>query len=160
MRQIERIEIMSTKLIFEELKAAKNLLEVFMDNPEQLEAIGNAADLISESLKNDGKVISCGNGGAHCDAMHFAEEMTGRFRDDRDPLAAIAISDTSHITCTANDYGFDRVFSRYLRAIGQKGDCLLAISTSGDSVNILTAAEYAKQKGIKVIALTGNKGGR
>ena len=106
------------------------------------------------------KIISCGNGGSMSDAMHFAEELTGRFRDDRPSMSAIAISDPTHITCAANDYGFDYIFSRYLEGVGQAGDVLLAISTSGNSPNIIKAAEVAKQKGIKVIALTGKTGGK
>ena len=112
------------------------------------------------ALKNGGKIISCGNGGSMCDAMHFAEELSGRFRDDRAPLAAVSISDPSHISCVANDYGFDFVFSRYVEALGNSGDVLLAISTSGNSVNVIKAAEACKAKKIKVIGLTGKDGGK
>jgi D-sedoheptulose 7-phosphate isomerase len=117
-------------------------------------------DVITESLKNGGKVISCGNGGSMCDAMHFAEELTGRFRENRKALPAIAISDPSHLTCVANDYGFDKVFSRFVEAVGKKGDTLLAISTSGNSKNILEAIAAAKNSGMKVIGLTGKDGGK
>ena len=94
-----------------------------------------------------------------CDAMHFAEELSGRFRNDRRALPAISISDPSHITCTANDYGFENIFSRYVEALGNEGDILFAISTSGNSKNIVEAAKVARGKKMKVIALTGKDGG-
>jgi phosphoheptose isomerase len=111
-------------------------------------------------FKQGGKVLSCGNGGSHCDAMHFAEELTGRFRDNRPSYPAIAISDVSHISCVGNDYGFDAIFSRYVEGVGQKGDVLLGISTSGNSTNVIKAIEAAKQKGMKIITLTGKDGGK
>lgn len=147
------------EVILSELQEAANVLDTFMKDEETINAIENAANCIVESMSKGGKVISCGNGGSNCDASHFAEELTGKFREDRNPLPAIAISDPSYITCTSNDYGFDRIFSRFLRAMGNQGDVLLAISTSGNSVNVLNAAEIAKQKGIKVVALTGKSGG-
>jgi D-sedoheptulose 7-phosphate isomerase len=125
-----------------------------------IKAIEKAADVIVESLKSGGKVISCGNGGSHCDAMHFAEELSGRYRDDRKALAAVCISDVSHITCVGNDYGFEFIFSRYLEGLGKEGDVLFALSTSGNSKNVLRAAEAAKKKGMKVIAMTGKDGGK
>ena len=112
-----------------------------------------------EAFNTGGKVISCGNGGSNCDATHFAEELTGRFREDREPFPAIAINDSGYITCTANDFGYDRIFSRFIRGLGVKGDVLLAISTSGNSKNVVRAAEIAKQKGLKVIGLTGKNAG-
>ena len=115
--------------------------------------------MMTESLKSGGKIISCGNGGSMCDAMHFAEELTGRYRDNRPSIAAISISDPSHITCVGNDYGFDYVFSRFVEGVGKRGDVLLGISTSGNSKNIIQAAEAAKEKGMKVICLTGKDGG-
>lgn len=151
---------MGKELILQELKEAAAVLEKFMADENNLEAIDKASDLIVSSIKNGGKVFSCGNGGSNCDAMHFAEEMTGRFRNDREPLPAIAIADSAHITCTANDFGFDRIYSRYIKTLGKKEDVLLAISTSGNSDNIIIAAETAKQKGMKVIALTGKNGGK
>ncbi len=147
------------EIIENELNEAAEVLNKFLSMPESIANIEEAAGLIVASLKNGGKVLSCGNGGSACDAMHFAEEMTGRFRENREPLPAIAIADPSHITCTSNDFGFNYVFSRYLRALGQKGDVLLAISTSGNSENVLRAAELAKQRDIKIIALTGKNGG-
>ena len=112
-----------------------------------------------ESIDNGGKIISCGNGGSMCDAMHFAEELTGKFREERSPIPAVSISDPSHITCVGNDYGFDAIFSRYVESVGNTGDVLLAISTSGKSTNVIRAAEEANRKGIKVVALTGKDGG-
>jgi D-sedoheptulose 7-phosphate isomerase len=106
------------------------------------------------------KIISCGNGGSMSDAMHFAEELTGRFRNNRKSIAAIAISDPSHITCTANDYGFEHIFSRYIEGVAKQGDVLLAISTSGNSENIVEAVKAAKEKQMKVVALTGKDGGK
>ncbi len=139
---------------------AREMLDAFLSEPSNIERITEAGRLMADSLSAEGKIISCGNGGSMCDAMHFAEELTGRFRDDREPVAAISISDPSHITCTANDYGFDRIFSRYVRAVGRSGDVLLAISTSGNSANILEAARVARQKEMKVVALTGKDGGK
>mgnify|MGYP006202721729 FL=1 len=114
---------------------------------------------MTESINNGGKIISCGNGGSMCDAMHFAEELTGKFREERSPIPAVSISDPSHITCVGNDYGFDAIFSRYVESVGNTGDVLLAISTSGKSTNVIRAAEEANRKGIKVVALTGKDGG-
>ena len=149
------------ELIKSELDEAAQVLNAFLENPENLEKIELAADLLVESFKNEGKVLACGNGGSSCDAAHFCEELTGRFREDREPLPAINMgADSAHLTCTSNDFGYARVFSRYLRALGQKGDVLLAISTSGDSENVVLAAEYAKQRGIKIIGLTGKSGGK
>lgn len=148
------------EIIENELNEAAEVLNKFLSMPENISAIEDAANLIVESIKDGGKVFSCGNGGSACDAMHFAEEMTGRFRENRDPYPALAISDPAHITCTSNDFGYTFVFSRFIRGLGNKGDILLAISTSGNSDNILRAAELAKQKDIKIIALTGKNGGR
>ena len=122
--------------------------------------INHASMLMAEAIKSNGKIISCGNGGSHCDAMHFAEELTGRYRENRKPLPAIAISDPSHISCVANDYGFDHIFSRFIEALGQPGDILLGITTSGNSQNIVNAVQSAKEMGITTIILTGNDGGK
>jgi D-sedoheptulose 7-phosphate isomerase len=138
---------------------AQNILSQFLANDKNFEAIEVAGKLMVTALQNEKKIISCGNGGSLCDAMHFAEELTGRYRDDRKPLAAIAMSDVSHMACVGNDYGYDFVFSRYLEAVGNTGDVLLAISTSGNSKNVLNAIEIAKHKGIKVVGLTGKDGG-
>lgn len=155
-----QINMEPKNLILNELNEAAHVLNQFLSNEDNIDAIQKTAALMSASIKNGGKVFSCGNGGSSCDAMHFAEEMTGKFREDRDPLPAIAISDPGHITCVTNDFGYEKVFSRYLRALGQKDDVLLAISTSGNSTNVITAAELAKQKGIQVVALTGKNGGQ
>lgn len=146
--------------IRDELNQAIDVLTNFVANDDNLKKIQQAAILIADSFKQGGKVLSCGNGGSHCDAMHFAEELTGRFRDNRPSYPAIAISDVSHISCVGNDYGFDYIFSRYIEGVGQKGDVLLGISTSGNSANVLKAIEAAKQKGMKVITLTGKDGGK
>ncbi|AHN26723.1 Phosphoheptose isomerase 1 [Gilliamella apicola] len=143
-----------------ELTQAIEVLTNFVSDNKNLEAIQQAAILVADSFKQGGKVLSCGNGGSHCDAMHFAEELTGRFRDNRPSYPAIAISDVSHISCVGNDYGFDYIFSRYVEGVGNKGDVLLGISTSGNSTNVIKAIEAAKQKGMKIITLTGKDGGK
>ena len=143
-----------------ELTQAIDVLTKFVSDEKNLKAIQQAAVLIADSFKQGGKVLSCGNGGSHCDAMHFAEELTGRFRDNRPSYPAIAISDVSHISCVGNDYGFDYIFSRYVEGVGNKGDVLLGISTSGNSTNVIKAIEVAKQKGMKIITLTGKDGGK
>jgi D-sedoheptulose 7-phosphate isomerase len=119
-----------------------------------------AGEILVKSFSQEGKVLSCGNGGSLCDAMHFAEELTGRFRDDRPPIGAIAIADASHLSCVSNDYGYEHVFSRYVNAVGRSGDVLLAISTSGNSKNVIKAIEAARKKNMKIIGLTGKDGGR
>ena len=151
---------MGIKIIKNNFLEAKQILDHFINDETNLEKIALAGDLIITSFANNGKVFSCGNGGSMCDAMHFAEELTGRFRENRIPLPAIAISDASHISCVGNDYGYDEIFSRYLQALGNSGDVLLAISTSGNSINVIKAAQMAKEKGLKVIGLTGKNGGK
>ena len=148
-----------TTLIQAELTEAQTVLNRFLNNPENLNRIAESADLMVAAIKNGGKILSCGNGGSMCDAMHFAEELTGRYREDRPAIPAIAISDVSHLSCVANDYGYDQVFSRYVEALGQPQDVLLGISTSGNSKNVLLAAEMARKRGMKVIALSGKDGG-
>jgi D-sedoheptulose 7-phosphate isomerase len=139
---------------------AQQILHDFISKDENFNQIKKAGDIIIQSIRTGNKVISCGNGGSMSDAMHFAEELTGRFRENRKAIAAISISDPTHISCTANDFGYDYIFSRYLEAVGQNGDVLLAISTSGNSPNVLKACDAAKEKGIKIIALTGKSGGK
>lgn len=153
-------ELMYIDNIRNELTQAIDVLTNFVSDDRNLEAIQQAAILVADSFKQGGKVLSCGNGGSHCDAMHFAEELTGRFRDNRPSYPAIAISDVSHISCVGNDYGFDYIFSRYVEGVGYKGDVLLGISTSGNSTNVIKAIEAAKQKGMKIITLTGKDGGK
>ncbi|MDB5121355.1 MAG: phosphoheptose isomerase [Sphingobacteriales bacterium] len=139
---------------------ALTTLEAFLQNNENFGKIEAAGKLLVEAINSGNTIISCGNGGSMCDAMHFAEELSGRYRNDRKALPAIAISDPSHLTCVANDYGFASVFSRMVEAIGKKGDVLFAISTSGNSENVLKAIESAKAKGMKIIGLTGKDGGK
>ncbi|WP_184041108.1 D-sedoheptulose 7-phosphate isomerase [Chitinivorax tropicus] len=146
--------------ILKQLNEAAELLARFLADPVQIKAIDDAAQLLVSQFQSRHKVISCGNGGSHCDAMHFAEELSGRYRNDRPALAALAISDPAHLTCVGNDYGFDQVFSRYIEAVGQPGDVLLAISTSGHSKNVLLAIEAARQREMKVIVLSGKDGGK
>ncbi|CAA2929439.1 Phosphoheptose isomerase [Arsenophonus endosymbiont of Bemisia tabaci Q2] len=116
--------------------------------------------MLSNAFKAGGKVLSCGNGGSHCDAMHFAEELTGRYRENRRGYPAIAISDVSHLSCVGNDFGYDYVFSRYIEAVGKEGDILFALSTSGNSGNIIKAIAAALAKKMQVITLTGKDGGK
>ena len=148
------------KAIREDFYEARDILEKFISNEENFKAIEQAGNLLVEAIENGNKIISCGNGGSMSDAMHFAEELTGRFRDDRKPIPAMAISDPTHISCTSNDYGYDHVFSRYVEAFGNDGDVLLAISTSGNSGNIIKAVNVAMEKNMKVITLTGKDGGK
>ncbi len=139
---------------------ATNVLSSFISNSENLNKMDSAINLFVESIKNKGRIYSCGNGGSMCDSMHFAEELTGRFRKERRPLPAIAISDPSHITCVANDYGFDFIFSKFIEGNANSQDTLLAISTSGNSANVINAVLEAKKKNMKVIALLGKGGGK
>ena len=139
---------------------AQQVLTTFLNDDKNFCRIEEAGTLLSDAFRNGRKVISCGNGGSMCDAMHFAEELSGRYRNDRPALAAISVSDPSHLSCVANDYGYAAVFSRMVEALGQTGDVLLAISTSGNSENVLRAIESAQKKGMKVIGLTGKDGGR
>jgi D-sedoheptulose 7-phosphate isomerase len=147
-------------LIRQQLDESRSVLENFLNDPAMIDKIETAAITIADAVNKGNKIITCGNGGSHCDAMHFAEEMTGKFRDERKPLPAIAISDPSHISCVGNDYGFSKIFSRFVEGIGIKGDILLVLSTSGNSENIIEAASAAHKKGMLVIALTGRDGGK
>jgi D-sedoheptulose 7-phosphate isomerase len=142
--------------IFEE---SQEVLQKFSSDTSKLKAISDAGELMIAAISSGNKIISCGNGGSMSDAMHFAEELTGRFRENRKSLPAIAISDQGYLSCVANDYGYDFVFSRFIEGMGQTGDVLLAISTSGNSTNVINAAKSAREKGIKVIGLTGKNGG-
>lgn len=154
------IEKFVIDIIAQELNEAQLVLQNFIASPKNLADIQAAAQLMADAISSGNKIISCGNGGSHCDAMHFAEELSGRYRDDRRSLAAIAISDVSHISCVSNDYGFDHIFSRFVEGLGNKGDVLLGISTSGNSANIIKAVEAAKAKGMKIVLLTGKDGGK
>ena len=146
--------------ITNELNQAADVLDKFINDENNIKSTQEAALLLAKSFQQGGKVLSCGNGGSHCDAMHFAEELTGRYRENRPAYPAIAISDPSHLSCVSNDFGYDYVFSRYVEGVGQKGDVLFGLSTSGNSKNIINAIHAAKAKGMKVIALTGKDGGK
>jgi D-sedoheptulose 7-phosphate isomerase len=147
-------------MIRQELQQAAQVLDQFISSQSNIDAIQQTAVLMAEAIQKGNKIISCGNGGSHCDAMHFAEELSGRYRDERRALPAIAISDVSHISCTGNDYGFEYIFSRFVEGLGQPGDVLLGISTSGNSANVIRAVEAARQKGMKTVVLTGKDGGK
>jgi D-sedoheptulose 7-phosphate isomerase len=151
---------MNRSSIHQDFAEASDVLATFVSDKKNFASIEKAGKLLVASLKKGNKVISCGNGGSMCDAMHFAEELSGRFRENRKALAAVSISDPSHISCVANDYGYDFVFSRYVEAVGKPGDVLLAISTSGNSKNVIHAIMAAKKKGMRVIGLTGKDGGK
>ncbi len=150
---------MDQQLISQQFEEAKRVLTDF-STQENFAKIAKAIELMSMALQNGHKIISCGNGGSMCDAMHFAEELSGRFRADRKALAALSISDPSHLSCVANDYGYDFVFSRFIEGLGAAGDVLLGISTSGNSKNVIKAVEAAKEKGMLTIVLTGKDGGQ
>jgi D-sedoheptulose 7-phosphate isomerase len=150
---------MTGNFILNALNDSHLLLEKFLSNPENVKLIEKSIAIFTESLKTQGRILSCGNGGSMCDSMHFAEELTGRYRKDRIPLAAMSMGDASHMSCVANDYGYDYVFSRYVEAWGRKGDSLLAISTSGNSKNVIEAVQSAKKIGMKTILLSGKDGG-
>ncbi len=139
---------------------AAQTLQAFLASQDGLPSVRRFAEAAAETLENGGLLMACGNGGSMCDAMHFAEEWTGRFRSDRRPLPAIAFSDPSHLTCIANDFGYDEVFAREVLAYGKPGDLLVAISTSGNSPNVLRAAEVAREKGVTTVGLLGKGGGQ
>lgn len=145
--------------IREQFSEAKTVLEQF-STEENYALIQQAGELMANCINNGGKIISCGNGGSMSDAMHFAEELSGRYRDNRKALAAIAASDSGHLTCVGNDYGYDFVFSRFVEALGKPGDVLLGISTSGNSENVLQAVKASQKLGMKTVCLTGKNGGK
>ncbi|MFN3529515.1 MAG: D-sedoheptulose 7-phosphate isomerase [Bacteroidia bacterium] len=147
-------------LVRAELRQAQQILEAYLGDEQQLEKLVYAAELMANALRHEKKIISCGNGGSMSDAMHFAEELSGRFRANRPAYAALALSDPSFLSCVSNDFGYEQVFARGVEAFGQRGDILFALSTSGNSANVLRAAEVARQRQMKVIALTGNSGGQ
>jgi D-sedoheptulose 7-phosphate isomerase len=149
---------MNKQVITTHFDEALKILEKF-NTPENMLLIEKAGKIMVQAIQHGNKIISCGNGGSMCDAMHFAEELSGRYRENRKALPALSISDPSHMSCVANDYGYQYVFSRYLEAVGQTGDVLLAISTSGNSSNIIEAIHVAQSKGIKIVGLTGKTGG-
>ncbi|MBQ6287309.1 MAG: SIS domain-containing protein [Bacteroidales bacterium] len=149
---------MTKGIIESSLAAAQEELAAFLSDPATVPSMERIVDIMAESLSSGGKIISCGNGGSLCDATHFAEELTGRFRNDRRPLPAMAINDPAYYSCVGNDFSFEEIFSRWVEAFGKEGDVLLAITTSGSSVNILKAVDAAKEAGMKVVVLTSRKG--
>lgn len=151
---------MHDSFFYQELKQAREVLDAFINDCSNYILLENAGKMAVEALRGGGKIIACGNGGSMSDAMHFAEELTGRFRADRPGIAAVAISDPAYLSCVANDYGYDEVFARFVSSVGKPGDMLLAISTSGNSTNVLKASEAASRLGMGVVSLTGKDGGR
>ncbi|WP_341677874.1 SIS domain-containing protein [Niveibacterium sp. SC-1] len=145
-------------VVLKNLTEARNALDRLCDDEATVRQIATAGEALADALQRGGRVYSCGNGGSMCDAMHFAEELSGRYRDNRPGLPATAISDVGHMTCVGNDYGYDFVFSRYVEAHARAGDFLLAISTSGKSPSILNAVDAAQARGAKVIGLHGRPG--
>jgi D-sedoheptulose 7-phosphate isomerase len=141
------------------LKEAQAVLTDFLASSENLEKCQQFSQMLITAYQRNANVFSCGNGGSHCDAMHFAEELTGKYRKERRPLGALALGDASHVTCVANDYGFDHIFSRQLEALGRAGDVLIGLSTSGNSKNVINAFQAARQKGLSTVALLGRTGG-
>ena len=137
------------------LAEAATTLERVRNSTDTLEAIADAGQLLADALASDGRLYACGNGGSMCDAMHFAEELSGRFRNDRPGMAATAISDPGYLSCVGNDFGYEEVFARFVQAHGRAGDVLLAISTSGTSANVIRAAQAARALHMHCIALTG-----
>ena len=146
--------------VLDDLREEQKVLNDFIEQKDTREVIEKAIYMMTDSIKNRGKIISAGNGGSMCDAMHFAEELTGRYRNDRPAYPAIAICDPSHISCVGNDYGYDCIFSRFLEGMGFKGDVFLGISTSGNSKNIIEACRVCKEKGLKSVVLLGKDGGK
>lgn len=147
-------------MIGRSLQDARDALHGFLSEDENATRILAVAGAMCQAVQTGGKILACGNGGSACDAMHFCEEMTGRFRADRPPLPAVACIDPGHLTCTANDYGFDQVFSRWVYALGKAGDVLVVLSTSGNSPNVVGAVTAAGERGLVTVALLGGEGGR
>lgn len=142
------------------LTNARTTLDALLADDAAVGRIETVARAMADCFRAGGKILACGNGGSACDAMHFCEELTGRFRDDREPLPAIACSDVGHITCTANDYGYEMVFARWVRALAKPGDVVLLLSTSGNSANVIRACEAAGEVGCPRVALLGKSGGK
>lgn len=141
------------------LSDAQQTLQRFLSSKELVDKCVEFSRILTETYQRGGTVFSCGNGGSHCDAMHFAEEMTGKYRKERRPLGALALGDAAHVTCTANDYGFEHIFERQLRGLARKGDALIGLSTSGNSKNVINAVKAAKEIGLKTVGLLGRNGG-
>lgn len=148
------------ELVKAQLVEAQQVLDTFTADDSQIALVVAAAQLMADAINNGKKIISCGNGGSHADAMHFAEELSGKFRSPRRAMPALAISDPTHITCVGNDYGFNYIYSRFIEGLGNEGDVLLGISTSGNSANIIEAVAAAEAKGMHIVLLTGKDGGK
>ncbi|WP_300328154.1 D-sedoheptulose 7-phosphate isomerase [Fusobacterium sp.] len=146
--------------LIDSYKTEFNLLKDFIIKEEREKTTERVAEELAKAFSLGNKVLICGNGGSNCDALHFAEEFTGRFRKERRALPAIAISESSHITCVGNDYGFDYIFSKGVEAFGKEGDIFIGISTSGNSPNVIKAVEVAKSLGMKTVGLLGKDGGK
>ncbi len=146
-------------LIGQEFQTAADLAASFAADPMNAQRVSELSALIAQRVQAGGKVLAVGNGGSCADAIHFCEELTGRYRNDRPSIPAIACADPGHITCTANDYGFEQVFSRWVEGLGASQDILVAMSTSGNSANIVRAVTVAKDKGMQVVTLLGKDGG-
>jgi D-sedoheptulose 7-phosphate isomerase len=142
------------------LNEGRDVLSQFLSQDSTYEQCVKFSSMLIETMKSGGNLFTCGNGGSHCDAMHFAEELTGRYRKDRRALGALALGDASHVTCVSNDYGFEHIFARQVDGLGRKGDMLVGMSTSGNSKNVILAFEAAKKKGLKTVALLGKGGGK
>ncbi|MGL5411704.1 D-sedoheptulose 7-phosphate isomerase [Cetobacterium sp.] len=146
--------------LLDSYKITASLLENFIKEEAEKKETEKVAKDLANIFQLGNKVLICGNGGSNCDALHFAEEFTGRFRKDRRALPAISLSDSSHITCVGNDYGFDYIFSRGVEAYGKEGDMFIGISTSGNSANVIKAVEIAEKMGLKTCVLLGKDGGK
>lgn len=151
---------MLTQTWKDNLSDSRSTIERFLEDAVQMQNCTRFSQRLIDTFSKGGNVFSCGNGGSHCDAMHFAEEFTGKYRKDRKPLGALALGDASHTTCVANDYGFEHVFERQLRGLGRKGDLLVGLSTSGNSENVIRAVQAAKELGITSVCLLGRDGGK
>lgn len=138
---------------------ARETMDRFLADPNTNKNLVKMSQVLIQTFQNGGNIFTCGNGGSHCDAMHFAEEWTGRYRKNRKPMGALALGDPSHVSCVANDFGFEHIFERQLQGLGRKGDLLILISTSGNSKNQILAAEAAKKMGMTTFGLLGRNGG-
>ncbi len=148
-----------TSIIQGEFDTYARVAQAFASDPDNARKVESLARVCAESIRNGGKILAIGNGGSCADSVHFCEELTGRYRNDRAPIPAIACSDAGHITCVGNDYGFEHIFSRWVDGLGNAGDVLVALSTSGNSANITRAVDVAKANGLHVATLLGKGGG-